>query len=173
VRAFSTWLKKSTVLTATHSLRSSPSGSMTAKRRLPAHFAKELNCHIHEIEISRVVDPDWIRIQWLCGSGFPGARKWRKFSGKMHFLVNLKKNLPLKRYRYKIALTTFWKKFWWITLVFLIWFDSNFDFRKIWEGNCLRKFWFSLDPEQVLDPDPVLDPVLDPDWAKMLDPDPY
>ena len=31
-----TWLKKSTVLTATHSLISSPSGSMTASRRLPA-----------------------------------------------------------------------------------------------------------------------------------------
>ena len=29
------WLKKSTVFTATHSLRSSPSGSITANRRLP------------------------------------------------------------------------------------------------------------------------------------------
>uniref|UniRef100_A0A6B0UET4 Putative secreted protein n=1 Tax=Ixodes ricinus TaxID=34613 RepID=A0A6B0UET4_IXORI len=29
------WLKKSTVLTATHSLRSSPSGSMTASLRFP------------------------------------------------------------------------------------------------------------------------------------------
>jgi hypothetical protein len=52
--------------------------------------------------------------------------------------------------RYKIALTTFWKKFWWITLIFFIWFDSNFDFKKIWERNCLRKFCFSLDPD--LDP---------------------
>jgi hypothetical protein len=34
----------------------------------------------------------------------PGARKLRNFSGKMHFLVILKKYLPLKRYRYKIAL---------------------------------------------------------------------
>jgi hypothetical protein len=45
----------------------------------------------------------------------------------------------------------------------LIWFYSNFVFKKIWEGNCLRKFCFSLDPE----PDP------DSDWEKMLDPDPY
>ncbi len=30
-----TWLKKSTVLTATHSFRSSPSGSMTARRKFP------------------------------------------------------------------------------------------------------------------------------------------
>ncbi len=29
------WLKKSTVLTATHSFRSSPSGRITARRRLP------------------------------------------------------------------------------------------------------------------------------------------
>jgi hypothetical protein len=41
----------------------------------------------------RIPDPD------------PGARKLRNFSGKMHFLVFLKKILPLKRY--KIALTTF------------------------------------------------------------------
>jgi hypothetical protein len=100
-----------------------------------------------------------------CGSGLdpdPGARKWKNFSGKMHFLV-IKIKLPLKRY--KIALTTFWQKFWWIpvTPVFLIWFNSNFDFKKIWEGNCFRKFYFSLDPE--------LDPA--PDWAKMLDPDPH
>jgi hypothetical protein len=48
---------------------------------------------------TRVVDPDpdWIRIQRLCGSGSllriripdpdPGARKLGNFSGKMHFLV--------------------------------------------------------------------------------------
>jgi hypothetical protein len=53
---------------------------------------------------SRVVDPDpdWIRIQRLCGSvsvlGIripdpdPGARKLRNISVKMHFLVILKKN---------------------------------------------------------------------------------
>jgi hypothetical protein len=99
----------------------------------------------------------WIRIR--IRNTDPGARKLRNFSGKMHFLVIL----PLKRYWYKIALTTFWKKFSWTTPIFLIWFDSNLDFRKIWERNCLRKFCFSLDPE--LDPDP--------DWAKMLDPDPY
>jgi hypothetical protein len=45
----------------------------------------------------RIPDPD------------PGARKLRNFSGKMHFLVFKKKILPLKRY--KIALTTFEKKF--------------------------------------------------------------
>jgi hypothetical protein len=78
-------------------------------------------------------------------------------------LVIFEKILPLKIY--KLALTNFWKKFWWITPVFLVWFDSNFDFKKIWEGNCLRKFCFSLDPD--------LDPELDPGWAKMLDSDPY
>jgi hypothetical protein len=49
---------------------------------------------------SRVVDPDWIRIQRLCGSGSvlgiripdPGARKLRNISVKMHFLVIFKKN---------------------------------------------------------------------------------
>jgi hypothetical protein len=35
--------------------------------------------------------------------------------------------------------------------------------KKFEKKNCLRKFCFSLDP----------DPELDPDWAKMLDPDPY
>jgi hypothetical protein len=64
----------------------------------------------------RVVDPDpdWIRIQGLCGSGLGiripdlGARKLRNFSATMHFLVFKKNFLPLNRY--KIALTTFWKK---------------------------------------------------------------
>jgi hypothetical protein len=49
--------------------------------------------------IDRVVDPDpdWTRIQRICGYGSvlgiripdpdPGARKLRNFSGKMHFLV--------------------------------------------------------------------------------------
>jgi hypothetical protein len=61
-----------------------------------------INClpdFIYSSKQIRVVDPDpdWIRIQWLCGSGSvlgiripdtdPGARKLRKFSGKMHFLV--------------------------------------------------------------------------------------
>jgi hypothetical protein len=32
--------------------------------------------------------------------------------------------------------------------------NSNFDFKKICEANCLRKFSFSLDP----DPEPELDP---------------
>jgi hypothetical protein len=41
----------------------------------------------------------------------------------------------------------------------------KFWFKKSWERNCLRKFCFSLDPDPELDPDP--------DWAKMLDPDPY
>jgi hypothetical protein len=44
----------------------------------------------------RIPDPD------------PGARKVRNLSGKMPFLVFLKKILPLKRF--KIALTTFCKK---------------------------------------------------------------
>jgi hypothetical protein len=43
-----------------------------------------------------------------------------------------------------------WKKFRWITPIFFIWFDSNFDFKKIWERYCLRKFCFSFDP----DPEP-------------------
>jgi hypothetical protein len=58
---------------------------------------------------------------------------------------------------FKIALTTFWKKFWWITQVFFILFDSNFDFKKF-EKEIEEKFCFCLDP--------------DPDWAKILDPDP-
>jgi hypothetical protein len=55
-------------------------------------------------------------------------------------LLLKKKILPLKRY--KIALTSFWKKFWWITPVFFIWFDSNFDVKKNWERNCLSKVLF-------------------------------
>jgi hypothetical protein len=44
----------------------------------------------------------------------------------------------------------------------------DFIWLKFWfQKNCLRKFCFSLDP----DPEPDLE--LDPDWAKMLDPDPY
>jgi hypothetical protein len=58
---------------------------------------------------SRVVDPDpdWIRIQRLCGSGSvlgiripdpdPGARKLRNFIGKMHFLVIFNKNFTIKK----------------------------------------------------------------------------
>jgi hypothetical protein len=61
----------------------------------------------------------------------------KKFQWKNALFSYYKKILQLKRY--KIALTTFWKKFWWITPVFLIWFSSNFDFKNIWEGNCLRK----------------------------------
>jgi hypothetical protein len=109
-------------------------------------------------------DPDWIRIQWLFGSGSVlgiririQGKKTKKFQWKKALFSYLKKNLPLKRY--KIALTTFWKKFRWRTPIFFIWFDSNFDFKQILERNCLRKFCFSLDP--------------DPDWAKILDPDPY
>jgi hypothetical protein len=55
----------------------------------------------------RVVDPDpdWTRIQRLCGSGSvfgiripdPGAKKLRNFSGKMHFLVNFYKNFTTKK----------------------------------------------------------------------------
>jgi hypothetical protein len=66
------------------------------------------------------LDPDsvalWIRIRIGNPDPDPGARKWRNFGGKMHFLV-IFFILPLKRY--KIALTTFWKKIWWKTPVFL------------------------------------------------------
>jgi hypothetical protein len=105
----------------------------------------------------------WIRIR--IGSGFSdfvdpdpywesGSRrkKIKKFQWKNALFSYLKKIVPLK----KVPITTFWKKFWWITPVFFIWFDSNLDFKQIWERNCLEKFCFSLDP--------------DPDWAKMLDP---
>jgi hypothetical protein len=59
--------------------------------------------------LNRVVDPDpdWIRIQRLCGSGSvlgiripdpdPGAGKLRNFSGKMHFLVIFNKNFTTKK----------------------------------------------------------------------------
>jgi hypothetical protein len=80
------------------------------------------------------LDPDlvtlWIRIRIRIGNPDPGsgARKLRDFRGKMHFLVILKKILPLKRF--KIAPTTFcktnlmnntgifyliWLKFWFLT----------------------------------------------------------
>jgi hypothetical protein len=52
-------------------------------------------------------DPDWIRIQRLCGSGSvleiripdpdPGARKLRNIIGKMQFLVIFKKNFITKK----------------------------------------------------------------------------
>jgi hypothetical protein len=48
----------------------------------------------------------WIRIR--IGNPDPGARKLRNFSGKMHFWLLKKKN-SLKKY--KIALTSFLKKF--------------------------------------------------------------
>jgi hypothetical protein len=77
----------------------------------------------------------------------------------MHFSVIFFKNFNTKWYNYflkKILMNN--------TSIFdLIWL--NLDFKKIWERNCLQKFCFSLDPEPELDPDP--------DWAKMLDPDPY
>jgi hypothetical protein len=41
------------------------------------------------------------------GNPDPGTRKLRNFSGKMHFLVIFFK---FTTKRYKIALTTFWKK---------------------------------------------------------------
>jgi hypothetical protein len=107
--------------------------------------------------LSDFMDPD---PYWESGSR---GKKVKKFQWKMHFLVIFFLNLPIKRY--KIALTTFWKKnlmnntgiFYLILLKF--WFQKNL--RK----NCLRKFCFSLAPDPELDPDP--------DWAKMLDPDPY
>jgi hypothetical protein len=108
---------------------------------------------------SDFVDPD---PYWESRSGSRG-KKMKKFQWKNALFSYLKKIiLPLKRC--KIALTTFW----WITPVFLIWFDSKFDFKEIWEGNCLQKFFFSSDPDP--EPDSELDP--DSDWTKMLDPDP-
>jgi hypothetical protein len=88
------------------------------------------------------LDPDsvtlWIRIR--IGNPDPGSgsrgKKVKKFHWKNALFSYLKKILPLKRYRYKIARTTFWKIIWrirWITTVFFIWFDSNFDFKKIGE----------------------------------------
>jgi hypothetical protein len=55
-------------------------------------------------------DPDWIRIQLLCGSGSGlgiriQGKKIKKFQWKNALFSYLKKILPLKRY--KIALTTF------------------------------------------------------------------
>jgi hypothetical protein len=49
------------------------------------------------VKKSRVVDqdPDWIRIQWLCGSEFGirihGLEKWRK---KCTFLFHQRKTFP-------------------------------------------------------------------------------
>jgi hypothetical protein len=60
----------------------------------------------YSIVTNRVVDPDsetlWIRIRIRIGNPDPdpGARKLRNFSGKIHFLVILKKFLPLKRFNY-------------------------------------------------------------------------
>jgi hypothetical protein len=59
--------------------------------------------------LNRVVDPDpdWIRIQRLCGSGSvlgiriqdpdPEVRKLRNFSGNVHFLVIFNKNFTTKK----------------------------------------------------------------------------
>jgi hypothetical protein len=67
---------------------------------------------------SEFVDPD---PYWESGSGSRG-KKMKKFQWKTALFSYLNKNfLPLKRY--KIALTTFWTKFWWITPVFFIWFN--------------------------------------------------
>jgi hypothetical protein len=93
-------------------------------------------------------DPDWIRIQrlWIrirIGNPDPGARKPRNFSRKKALFSYLKKkNLPLKRYNY------FKKKIWWITPVFFIKFDSNLDFKKIWERNCSVLAWIRIRIEQ-------------------------
>jgi hypothetical protein len=50
------------------------------------------------------LDPDsvtlWIRIRIGNPDPYPGARKLKNFSGKMHFLLFLKKILPLKRNNY-------------------------------------------------------------------------
>jgi hypothetical protein len=51
----------------------------------------------------------------------------KKFQWKMHFLVTVFFffNLPLKRYKIALTTGTSWQIFWWITPVFLIWFNSN------------------------------------------------
>jgi hypothetical protein len=56
------------------------------------------NCNYHQgCGSGSGLDPDsetlWIRIRIGKPDPDPGARKLRNFSGKMHFLVILKKNL--------------------------------------------------------------------------------
>jgi hypothetical protein len=115
---------------------------------------------ICRIENPRVVDPDWIRIQRLFGSGSvlgiripdPGARKWRNFSGKMHFLVIFNKNVTTEKV--KIALTTFWKNIW-NELHRYFWFDltkilisKKFEKKIVFESSVLawieQKCWIRI-----------------------------
>jgi hypothetical protein len=65
----------------------SPAFNVTSLTSIPVHIKPGL----------------WIRIR--IGNPDPGARKFRNFSGKMHFLVTFQTNLLIKRC--KIALTTF------------------------------------------------------------------
>jgi hypothetical protein len=66
----------------------------------------------------------------------------------MHFLVTFKKNLPLKSY--KIALTTLWKKFRWITQIFFIWlkfwFQKKFEKEIVFGSSVLA--WIRIRNEQ-------------------------
>jgi hypothetical protein len=98
-------------------------------------------------KFSDFVDPD---PYWESGSR---GKKINKFQWKtVLFSYFFKKILPLKMY--KIALTTFWTKLWWITLVFLIWFESNFDFKKIriWIE---QKWWIQIRIKSIRIHNPV------------------
>jgi hypothetical protein len=64
----------------------------------------------------------------------------------MHFLVILKKYLPLKSY--KLALTTFWKKYWWkLTQIFIF---KKFEKEIVFECSVLAwiRFWIRIRIEQ-------------------------
>jgi hypothetical protein len=73
------------------------------------HFCRKKMTKFSWFIKCRVVDPDpdWIRIQRLCGFGSgiripntdpdPGVRKLRNFRGKMHFLVIFNKNFNTKK----------------------------------------------------------------------------
>jgi hypothetical protein len=98
------------------------------------------------------LDPDsetlWIRIR--IGNPDPGARKLRKFSGKMHFLVFFL-NLPLKSY--KIALTTLLTtKFFFDELLTQILISKKFEKEIVFESPVLAwiriRFWIRSRIEQ-------------------------
>jgi hypothetical protein len=99
------------------------------------------------------LDPDsvtlWIRIRIGNPDPDPGARKLRNFSRKMHFLV-FKKKVPLKRY--KIALTTFWRKkidekhrYFWIDLTQIL-ISKKFEKKIVFESSILA--WIRIRIEQ-------------------------
>jgi hypothetical protein len=87
------------------------------------------------IHLSRVVDPDsvtlWIRIR------IQGQENKEISEEKCTFLL-FKKNVPLPVLLKKKLMNN--------TGIFDL-ISLKFDFKKICEGNCLRKFCFSLDPD--------------------------